>query len=161
MSSLSEEVRALAKREFEKRADQRGALSLFECRCLLRSVYGVDKSTRTLSEVWLSLPSPSNAQLSDEEVMARGIDRDTLEAIAHAVLRAEGIAETTLANRIYEVFDQKHRGFVSPSDLERVLVSSGRTHLARNRAPQLFALLDELGIEKISSTQLKSALFRT
>ena len=155
---MTEELGRLARSEFKKAAGAAGRLGLLDCRCCLLSVYGVDKSERAIAEVWLSLPSSDTASLSDEEVLARGIDLETFLGIAKALLEADCIAETTQCGRLYEVFDLKHKGFVSLADFERVLVASGRTQLARQRAPQLFSRLDELGIQKISVTQLKAAL---
>jgi len=161
--SLAEELAWLLKREFARltvEAKRDGRLGLFECRCCLMSVYGVDKSEKAIAEVWLSLPSVADASMSDEEVLAHGVDFEAFQSIAAVVLEAEGIAVSSLGSRVYEAFDSKHKGFVSVADFERVLLSAGCSRLAR-RAPQLFGQLDELGIQKISVTQLKAALLRT
>lgn len=159
---FGEELRQLARRSFARaatRAGTPGRIGLFDCRCCLMIVYGIDKSARDLASVWLSLPLATDTCLSDEEIIGEGISFETFEEIARCVMEAEGIAETTLGTRVYEAFDLKHKGFVTPADLERVLVSSGRTCMARNRSHQLFDQLDELGIQKISITQLKTAFF--
>jgi Ca2+-binding EF-hand superfamily protein len=95
---------------------------------------------------------------ADEDVLKAGIDIETHLAIAQAVLKQEGICESTLESRIYEALDVSGKGFVTVEDLKRVFISTGRARLANSRAEQLFAQLDDLNIGKISVTQMKQKL---
>jgi hypothetical protein len=154
--SVSEELVLQSKRAWRQRAGVReDSISAFYCRCCLKAVYGIDVPARAIVELWLSCSSMVGA---DEDVLNAGIDLETHLAIAEAVLKQEGICESTLESRIYDSLDVSGKGFVTVEDLKRVLSSTGRARLASNRAEQLFAQLDDLNIGKISITQIKQKL---
>lgn len=156
---LEHEFSELSAREFKQRAARgvrRGeTLSLFECRCCLMASYGIDVTRREIRDIWLSLPTM--ACNSDEEILAHGLDLETYRQIAQAALQAAGVSESMLQNKVYEVFDRSRKGFVSQDDFARVLGASGRLHLSRGPCGQsVFHAVDDLQIQKISSTQVKS-----
>jgi hypothetical protein len=153
--SVSDELVRQSARAWKQRAGVRDSISAFDCRCCIMTVYGLDVPIRTVVELWLSCSSMVGA---DEDVLKAGIDLETHLAIAQAVLKQEGICESTLESRIYEALDASGKGFVTVDDLKRVFASTGLARLANNRAEQLFAQLDDLNIGKISVTQMKQKL---
>lgn len=156
---LAHEFLELSAREFKQRAGRYGrrgdTLSLFECRCCLMASYGMDVTRREIRDIWLSLPTA--ACNSDEEILAHGMDLETYRLVAQAALQAAGVTESALQSKVYEVFDRSRKGFVSQDDFVRVLEASGRLHLSRGPcARTVFHAVDDLQIQKISSTQVKS-----
>ena len=160
MKQIDGEFLSLSKRIFSKKAGSRLTITLFDCKCCLMACYGLDFTRDQIVNIWLSLPANNNDCLSDEDIINGGIDLKTFLDIAQAALESQSITEMNLATKIYETFDSKHKGFVSLADFQRVLESTSRMNLARNRAPALFHQLDDLNIQKISTMQLKAKLGR-
>jgi len=120
--------------------DADAKITLWEAKCCITRTLGVAISCREI--------------LVFADVDSGLVSRDKFTEMFEYVLDKEGYMENTLQHKIYDALDVQNKGFVTREDLYKALLKSESPKIAEKHAIEYFAALDELGIEKISVTQV-------
>lgn len=144
--------------------------SLFDCRCLMLRSLCVEISKKEMhllySEVLRSTkPATDNSEESesdddDEIPMSMGnvcINWECLLDIYHLLCKKHSITENSLSNMLYESLDTTRRGYIDQKNVARCLHRGNCEYLSK-RSQSYFTKVDQLGINKMSITQVNQLL---
>lgn len=142
--------------------------SLFDCRCLMLRSLCVEISMQEMRLLYLevvrSMRSPDHdneeSESDDDEPSALRkiqISWEALLAIYTLLRGKQYITENSLSNMLYESLDITRRGYIDAKNVERCLHRAECEYLSK-RSQSYFTKVDQLGINKMSITQVSQLL---